>query len=439
MTALTLYFVDAQAGADSLNGQLQVGGSAPSVSTMVTGWRVGTSSATTYSELLYGTRRAATTFTSTVRPDGTTLTTGCFETATPLSGTFANANWTIAISVIGNTAAASGVGNLRVRVWASQDQSGATGTRELTGTTLVSTSWSNVSTSTAQNLTITWSPGATNTLRGEYVFLEIACEVTTASGGTTAGVVLRQDGTNSVVTTSDWTPDAMGWVQGIERDTTTSSVDIPYTVLPQTAGNCNIIYIIHADNTLVVSSVTDTSGNVYSEIVTPYSYVGAIETVTHTIWAAPNIVAAAAGANTVTVTLSGTSVVLEVIAAEYYGVKTSLPLVDKQGSAGSDSTTSITSSSFATTQATELILGLAVMVDGTPAAGSGFTLRLTAGANTMTEDRYVTSTGTYSAVATQTSADQASILGVALFGASSPSPAGPYASPSDPVMFSTEF
>ncbi|HME70548.1 MAG TPA: IPT/TIG domain-containing protein [Myxococcota bacterium] len=78
------------------------------------------------------------------------------------------------------------------------------------------------------------------------------------------------------------------------------SVPVPYTAA-QTAGNLNVVVVGWSDSTAVVSSVTDSQGNVYTPAVGPTVQPGVA---TQAIYYGKNIAAAAAGSNIVTVQFS---------------------------------------------------------------------------------------------------------------------------------------
>lgn len=216
---MTFYIKNATASGSS-HGSLQNGGSAPATATTGTGWTVGKTAATVYSLLLYGTKRAANTFGSTALPSGAPTTTDCFRSENTLNGTFSAGSWTIAVSVISVTAAASGAGTLRARVWKSVNADGS-GATEITSATAETGSWSNLLTSAAQNLTMSFNPGAV-TLASQYLFLQLACKIGTASGNNSADVVLRTDGTNSKITTPLFTVKLDGPIAAVSVASATS-------------------------------------------------------------------------------------------------------------------------------------------------------------------------------------------------------------------------
>src|SRR6516162_1964533 len=99
---------------------------------------------------------------------------------------------------------------------------------------------------------------------------------------------------------------------------TSASVAVAFSSA-QTVGNLNVVVVGWNDVTHTVSSVTDTKGNSYSLAVGPTKN-GATNTLTQSIYYAPSIAAAAAGANTVTVAFSGTATAPDIRILEYSGL-----------------------------------------------------------------------------------------------------------------------
>lgn len=187
---------------------------------------------------------------------------------------------------------------------------------------------------------------------------------------------------------------AATFVQGNGNKTVNgATVTTPYSQA-QTAGNLNVVVIGFANSTTTVSSVTDSRGNTYALAIGPTRRTGSA---TQYIYYAKNIVAAAAGANVVTVVLSSSSVMWpEVGVAEYGGLDTTSPLDVTAGSSGSSNTSS--SGNLTTTHANDLIFAANYVENLTTGAGSGYTSRLIYNGAIM-QDRSVTSVGTYSASA----------------------------------------
>jgi len=127
--------------------------------------------------------------------------------------------------------------------------------------------------------------------------------------------------------------------------TSTATISATYNSA-QTAGNMNVVAIGWDSSSITLKSLTDSRGNSYKLAV---SYVDSTG-ITQAIYYAPNIVAAAAGANTVTATLSVRTGWPDLRILEYSGVNT----LDKTASA-KGTTTTASSGSVTTTQADELL------------------------------------------------------------------------------------
>ncbi len=164
----------------------------------------------------------------------------------------------------------------------------------------------------------------------------------------------------------------------------------------QTAGNLNVVVVGWNNATSNITSVTDSRGNAY-QLAAATTRSGVIS---QAIYYAKNI---AAGANTVTVTLNTATPYVDVRIAEYAGLDPINPL-DVTASAGG-ANASPSSGTATTTTATELLVGAGTTTGGFTGAGSGYTTRIiTSPDSDILEDRVVTSTGSYSATAIQSSA-----------------------------------
>ncbi len=120
----------------------------------------------------------------------------------------------------------------------------------------------------------------------------------------------------------------------------------------QTVGDLNVIVVGWNDTTATVSSVQDSKGNVYTRAVGPTLVSGYLS---QSIYYAKNIVAAAAGSNTVTVTFSAAAYAADIRITEYSGADPNNP-VDVTA-ANSGTTASSSSGSATTTNPTDLIFG----------------------------------------------------------------------------------
>lgn len=173
-----------------------------------------------------------------------------------------------------------------------------------------------------------------------------------------------------------------------------STVSVVYTAA-QNAGDLNVIAVGWNDSTATVSTVRDSAGNVYTLAVGPTIQAGVA---TQSIYYAKNIVAAAAGSNTVTVTFSTAATSPDIRILEYSGADHNNPVDVTAANSGSSSSSS--SGSATTTNPTDLIFGANLVQTLTTGPGTGFTSRMiTQPDGDIAEDKMVTATGAYSATA----------------------------------------
>ena len=172
----------------------------------------------------------------------------------------------------------------------------------------------------------------------------------------------------------------------------------------QTAGNLNVVVIVNgsASNTTpsnLITSVTDTSGNTYAAANTWLTCASGASGAGQIIYRAPNINAAGAGANTVTVATSAAVAYFSVTIAEYSGLATASPVDVVAGNKQDGSGTSTASTgSLTTTVATDTLFGSIAFFDGpnsTPGLTAGFTLRASYYTQ-LVADRVGVATGSYS-------------------------------------------
>jgi chitodextrinase len=195
--------------------------------------------------------------------------------------------------------------------------------------------------------------------------------------------------TQAVVTT-------ITFVQSNATDPQTSptSASVTFTSA-QTAGDLIVVAAGWNNSTATISSVNDTSGNAYQPAVGPTVQAGVA---TQSIYYAKNIKAAAAGANTVTVTFSAAAAFPDIRVLEYKGADPVSP-IDVTAAATGNSTSS-NSGSATTTNPTDLIFGANLVQTATTGAGASFTSRIITSPDAdIAEDRMVTATGSYSAIA----------------------------------------
>ncbi len=163
----------------------------------------------------------------------------------------------------------------------------------------------------------------------------------------------------------------------------------------QIAGDLNVVVVGWNDSTATVAGVTDTAGNVYTRAVGPTAISG-VES--QSIYYAKNIAAAAAGANTVTVTFSTAAVYPDIRILEYSGADPANPVDVTAAGSGNSATSS--SGAVTTTNPTDLLFAANIVQTTTTGPGSGFTSRLlTVPDGDIAEDRMVTAIGSYSATA----------------------------------------
>src|SRR5215467_14215891 len=157
-----------------------------------------------------------------------------------------------------------------------------------------------------------------------------------------------------------------------------------------TAGNLIAVYVVW-DNS-GTAKVSDTSGNTYTAATARQSFGNNWSA---QVFYASNIIG---GSNTVKVTF-GTAITSFgiVYLHEYSGLATASP-VDVSASAAGTSA-SMSSGAVTTTQANDLLFAAGAS-DGSVSKGTGFTARLT-GFGNLTEDRVVTTTGSYAGTASQ--------------------------------------
>ena len=173
-----------------------------------------------------------------------------------------------------------------------------------------------------------------------------------------------------------------------------TAVTVPYTAA-QTAGNLNVVVIGWGDGTASVASVTDSKNNTYT-LAAPVVRI-ASPGLSQTIYYAPNISAAAAGTNTVTVTFDSAANFPDVRILEYNGADPSAPLDVTAGGTGTGTTSA--SPAVTTTTANDLLFAANVVATVNTGPGAGFTQRIITTDGNIAEDRMVSAVGSYSATA----------------------------------------
>lgn len=151
--------------------------------------------------------------------------------------------------------------------------------------------------------------------------------------------------------------------------------------------------------TATISGVTDSSSNTYSQSAcSPKVVTGGAAA----LYYAPNIAAAGAGANTVTVAMSGSPSRRAIMALEYSGLATS-PVDVCAGATGTG--TAVSSGSLTTTVAGDLLTaGTNAVNTSITSPGAGFTQQISSGGSDV-EDQTGVAIGSYTNAPTQAAAN----------------------------------
>jgi len=202
----------------------------------------------------------------------------------------------------------------------------------------------------------------------------------------------------------------------VPQSTAVSSVSVTFTAA-QTAGNLNVVVVGWNDTTAAVASLTDTAGNVYVRAVGPTFG----SELSQSIYYAKNIVAAAAGTTRVTVAFSPAAAYPDIRILEYGGIDP-VNSVDVTAAAVGNSASS-NSGAATTTNGNDLLFGANMVYTSTTGAGAGYTTRIISYPDgDIAEDRVVTSTGSYNAIAPMTAPGPWVMQLVAFRAAGSPPP-----------------
>jgi hypothetical protein len=211
----------------------------------------------------------------------------------------------------------------------------------------------------------------------------------------------RVDGDGAIIT-DDGMPDAPGvtvpitYVQGHTTigPGSATSIQSTYADLPQLAGDLNVV-VLSWTNSATIASVTDDSLNTYVSLGT-----ASTNGLTHALFYAANI--AARANNTVTIAFNTAATSADLRMVEYSGIATTSPVDITQIGTGASATTA--SGLATTTHAHDLILGANTVWGTTTGAGPLFTSRMILQGDII-EDRVVTTTGSYEAIAPKDTAE----------------------------------
>lgn len=166
----------------------------------------------------------------------------------------------------------------------------------------------------------------------------------------------------------------------------------------QNAADLIVCKAAWSDNTTTVSAVADTKGNTYTQVTNSPKTIAGLSVA---MYYAQNILAALAGANTTTLTLTASPTTKKLECLEYSGAPTSGALDASVGATGTG--TAISSGNVTSTVTNDFLVG-ADAVAGTITANSpNFTQQISTSIGDV-EDRSVTTAGAYSFTPTQSTA-----------------------------------
>jgi hypothetical protein len=167
-----------------------------------------------------------------------------------------------------------------------------------------------------------------------------------------------------------------------------STLTAPFTAA-QGVGDLNLVFVGWTDTTASVVSVTDTVGNAYALAAGPTELDGLG---TQAVYYAKNIVGAAAGANAVTIKLSGPTPFGELRVLEYRGLEPNSPVDATAAATGTGVPAS--STTVATTRADELLVVGNIVGSIVTGPSAGFTIRIDTSGDAV-EDGPVAAAGSY--------------------------------------------
>ena len=258
----------------------------------------------------------------------------------------------------------------------------------------------------------TWTatPTSTNFVRGDRIVIKWLVNDaggTLASGSTVTldynGATASADGDTSVTFTENLafqTADA-AFIEEKDAEVGGVSSTTQTFAYASRTGDTMLVTLTWAPQNINVSSVTDSNSNTYTSAIGPVNWAGA-SGYRSQIWYAKNINGGATPA-TITVAMTGSASVLSFFQHEYAGINTSVPIIGTSQTVYTTTAATFDSGSVATPVTDAVVFGYCVPV-GVAATGSGMTQRVLNNGN-VSEDRYVTTSGSYSATATSSAAD----------------------------------
>ncbi len=224
-----------------------------------------------------------------------------------------------------------------------------------------------------------------------FKYLGVAAAIVTAAAFSLTGTVGASAATQAA-------GPAFVQVVAAQPQTNQTTVTVTYTKA-QAAGDTNVLAIGWGDVTSNIAKVSDSSGNTYA-VAAPAVH-GSEQS--QAIYYAPNIKAAAANANAVTVTFNTAAAYVDLRASEYSGLDATAPFDVAASATGSASTAA--SPPVTTSYSSELIFGAGDTSGVFSAAGAGFTKRIITNPDSdITEDKTVSAIGSYNATGKQSGA-----------------------------------
>jgi hypothetical protein len=163
---------------------------------------------------------------------------------------------------------------------------------------------------------------------------------------------------------------------------------------PQTAGDTNILAVGWSDPTANLVSVTDTLGNTYQPAMPTF----AGNALSQAIWYAPNIAAAEAGANTVTVRFDTSTSYVDLRVVEYAGLLAAASF--DTGVQATGATPPAATPALTTTVPSELLFAAGMAYDMFDGVGPAFTQRIISSGGDIAADAVPSSPGPYAAMPT---------------------------------------
>jgi len=180
-------------------------------------------------------------------------------------------------------------------------------------------------------------------------------------------------------------------VQTVAKETLSAS-SLPLSFPTNTIAGDLIMVAFGFDTNSTFSSITDSQGNVFTEVGSQLTSPGGART---RVYYAKNI---KGGPDTVTINLSANSAWIELYLTEYSGVDQTNPIDAQAGASGTAG--AVSSGKATTTVAGDVIYGYCVG-DWVCTAGSGFTARSTFNGN-LIEDQIAGNPGSYAATGSAT-------------------------------------